>query len=246
MKNQNISNVVNGMLAVAQTKKALNIVAIKSLNAKVNDAEKQRFLNSLELAQLIAQTLPQFESFFESVKNKLKDSGFTAKDLPKKDEIIKMVYGFEKSFFHKLNRVGNLPKNIVNKFNDKCEEARKQGIKPQQSIEALETWSKNFDSHKGESDVTKEAILELREDNTKDKKQSVWTIKQGNKVLTLFSDNSTTCNFTAIEINDLLDSVLLPFIRSTYPIKKTTTKKETARLERTQKERIAKIANGLN
>ncbi len=44
----------------------------------------------------------------------------------------------------------------------------------------------------------------------------------------------------------MLDSVLIPFIRSTYPIKKTTTKKETARLERTQKERIAKIANGLN
>jgi hypothetical protein len=246
MKNQNISNVVNGMLAVAQTKKALNIVAIKSLNAKVNDAEKQRFLNSLELAQLIAQTLPQFEAFFESVKNKLKDGGFTAKELPKKDEIIKMVYGFEKSFFHKLNRVGKLPKNVVNKFNDKCDEARKQGIKPQQSIEALETWSKNFDSHKGSADVTKEAILDLREDSTKEKKQAIWTIKQGNKVLTIFDDNSTTCNFTAIEINDLLDSVLIPFIRSTYPIKKTTTKKETARLEKTQKERISKIANGLN
>jgi len=143
-------------------------------------------------------------------------------------------------------RTGKIPKNIVNKFNDKCEELRKNGGRPNQSIEALETWAKHFDNHKGQNGVSKDEIQELREDSTKDKKVAIWTLKQGNKVITIFNDNSTECNFTAIEINDLLDSVLIPFIRSTYPIKKTTTKKETARLERTQKERIAKITNGLN
>lgn len=245
MNNQKLKALVNTALTATKNKQAnlLNVKSVKDLSNKIETCENQRFMLSLELSQLIFKRKEDFDLFCTAIQNKAKDEGLKK---PTKDEIIPLVYGFEKSQFHKYLRTGKIPNNIVNKFNDKCDELRKSGGRPNQSIEALETWAKHYDTHKGQNGVTKDEIQELREDSSKEKKQAVWTLKQGNKAITIFNDNSTECNFTAIEINDLLDSVLIPFIRSTYPIKKTTTKKETARLERTQKERISKIANGLN
>ncbi len=221
MKNQNIAVIVNGMLATAPTKKALALTAIKSLTAKVNDAEKQRFMNSLELAQMLAQTKPQFEDFCKAVINKLKDGGATASDLPKKDELIKLVYGFQKSFYYKLIKVGELPKNVVNKFIDKCDEAEADGKDFARSIEALNTWAKNFDDHKGEADADAESIADLRDGG--ERRQVLWGIKSGKLKLNFFSDGTSETNFTDAEINALLVEITA-HIKSKYAEKKTTPK----------------------
>lgn len=221
MKNQNIAVIVNGMLATAPTKKALALTAIKSLTAKVNDAEKQRFMNSLELAQMLAQTKPQFEDFCKAVINKLKDGGATASDLPKKDELIKLVYGFQKSFYYKLIKVGELPKNVVNKFIDKCDEAEADGKDFARSIEALNTWAKNFEDHKGEADADAESIADLRDGG--ERRQVLWGIKSGKLKLNFFSDGTSETNFTDAEINALLVEITA-HIKSKYAEKKTTPK----------------------
>lgn len=221
MKNQNIAVIVNGMLATAPTKKALALTAIKSLTAKVNDAEKQRFMNSLELAQMLAQTKPQFEDFCKAVINKLKDGGATASDLPKKDELIKLVYGFQKSFYYKLIKVGELPKNVVNKFIDKCDEAEADGKDFARSIEALNTWAKNFDDHNGEADADAESIADLRDGG--ERRQTLWGIKSGKLKLNFFSDGTSETNFTDSEINALLVEITA-HIKSKYAEKKTTPK----------------------
>ena len=221
MKNQNIATIVNGMLATAPTKKALALTAIKSLTAKVNDAEKQRFMNSLELAQMLAQTKTQFEDFCKAVINKLKDGGTPAKDLPKKDELIKLVYGFQKSFYYKLIKVGELPKNVVNKFIDKCDDAEKDGKDFARSVEALNTWAKNFETHKGEADADAESIADLRDGG--ERREVAWGIKEGKLKLNFFTDGSSETNFTDAEINDLLIRITA-HIKSKYAEKKTTPK----------------------
>ena len=221
MKSQNIATIVNGMLATAPTKKALALTAIKSLTAKVNDAEKQRFMNSLELAQMLAQTKTQFEDFCKAVINKLKDGGTPAKDLPKKDELIKLVYGFQKSFYYKLIKVGELPKNVVNKFIDKCDEAEKDGKDFARSIEALNTWAKNFETHKGEADADAESIADLRDGG--ERREVAWGIKEGKLKLNFFTDGTSETNFTDAEINDLLIRITA-HIKSKYAEKKTTPK----------------------
>lgn len=221
MKSQNIATIVNGMLATAPTKKALALTAIKSLTAKVNDAEKQRFMNSLELAQVLAQTKPQFEDFCKAVTNKLKDGGTPAKDLPKKDELIKLVYGFQKSFYYKLIKVGELPKHVVNKFIDKCDEAEKDGKDFARSIEALNTWAKNFETHKGEAETDVESIADLRDGG--ERRSVVWSIKSDKLKLNFFSDGTSETNFTDAEINALLVEITA-HIKSKYAEKKTTPK----------------------
>ena len=236
-----LASVVSGMLALAQNKKALALTAIKSLTAKVNDAEKQRFMNSLELAQMLAQTKPQFEDFCKAVINKLKDSGTPAKDLPKKDELIKLVYGFQKSFYYKLIKVGELPKNVVNKFIDKCDEAEKDGKDFARSIEALNTWAKNFETHKGEADADAESIADLRDGG--ERREVAWGIKSGKLKLNFFTDGSSETNFTDAEINALLVEITA-HIKSKYAEKKTTPK-QREKLDAVQREKKPVAVNKL-
>ena len=241
MKSQNIAVIVNGMLTTAQTKKALALTAIKSLTAKVNDAEKQRFMNSLELAQVLAQTKPQFEDFCKAVINKLKDGGTPAKDLPKKDELIKLVYGFQKSFYYKLIKVGELPKHVVNKFIDKCDEAEKDGKDFARSIEALNTWAKGYDEHKGEADADAESISDLRDGG--ERRETLWGIKSGKLKLNFFSDGTSETNFTDAEINALLVEITA-HIKSKYAEKKTTPK-QREKLDAIQREKKPVAVNKL-
>ena len=241
MKSQTIATIVNGMLATAPTKKALALTAIKSLTAKVNDAEKQRFMNSLELAQVLAQTKPQFEDFCKAVINKLKDSGTPAKDLPKKDELIKLVYGFQKSFYYKLIKVGELPKHVVNKFIDKCDEAEKDGKDFARSIEALNTWAKGYDEHKGEADADAESIADLRDGG--ERRETLWSIKSGKLKLNFFSDGTSETNFTDAEINALLVEITA-HIKSKYAEKKTTPK-QREKLDAIQREKKPVAVNKL-
>jgi hypothetical protein len=237
MNNQQISNLISGMLMTAQNKKALSLVAVKSLTSKVNDAEKQRFMTSLELAQLLAQTKEQFANFCTTATDKLKDGGATSKELPKKADLIKLVYGFKASYYYKLVKIGELPKNVVNKFIDKCDEAEKDGKDFARSIEALNTWAKNFEEHKGEADADTESISDLRSNG--DKKVILWQIKEGNKTLTMYSDHTHKTDFTLIEINAFFNEVLKPSILSTFAIKKATTSKPTATKKEVKKKPTA-------
>jgi hypothetical protein len=239
MNNQQISNLVNGMLATAQTKKALSLVAIKNLSSKVNDAEKQRFMTSLELAQLLAETKEQFENFYLAVKNKLKDGGTTAKEMIQKADFIKMVYGFKASYYYKLIKIGELPKHVVNKFIKKCDEAEKDGKDFARSIEALNTWAKGFEEHKGEADADTESISDLR--NGGDKKVAKSAFKFENIKVTFYTDGSFDTNSTALEIREAFELLTIS-ITSTFPLpKQVRTKKVQTDLGEIQKKRVQKL-----
>ena len=239
MNNQQISTIVSGMLATAQNKKALSLVAVKSLTSKVNDAEKQRFMTSLELAQLLAQTKEQFANFCTTATDKLKDGGANSKELPKKADFIKMVYGFKASYYYKLVKIGELPKPVINKFIDKCDEAEKDGKDFARSIEALNTWAKNFEEHKGEADADTESISDLR--NGGDKKVAKSSFKFENIKVTFYTDGSFDTNSTALEIREAFELLTIS-ITSTFPLpKQVRTKKVQTDLGEIQKKRVAKL-----
>lgn len=238
MNNLQTAKIVSDMLATAPTKKALSLVAIKNLTSKVNDAEKQRFITSLELAQLLAQTKEEFENFFIAVKNKLKDGGATSKDMIAKADFIKLVYGFKASYYYKLVKVGELPKNVVNKFCDKCDEASTSSKDCARSIEALNTWAKNFDEHKGNADADAESISDLR--NGGEKRVVKSAFKFENIKVTFFENGSFETNSTAVEIREAFELFTITMV-STFPQKKKTTAKEKQVLSNIQKERVKKI-----
>lgn len=230
--------------AKGQNAKALDIKGIKELHAEIQNAEKQKYTFSLILAQDLFKVKPKFDEFCASVKNKLKDEGFTAKELPNQADFFLLVYGISKSWALRLIKVGGLPENVVNKFNDLCDKAEANGEEFTRSIDALNTWSKNFEEHKGEAGVDAESISDLRENG--DKKVALWSIKEGNKSLTFYTDHSHKTNFTLLEINAFFNEVLTPAIRSHFAIKKATTSKDKSVLKEVQKKRIEKIATSID
>jgi cyclopropane fatty-acyl-phospholipid synthase-like methyltransferase len=239
MNNQQISTLVNGMLATAQTKRALALTDIKNLTSKVTDAENQRFINSVALGQKLFETKEQFEEFFVSIKNKLKDNGTTAKEMISKADFVKLVYGFKASYYYKLLKIGELPKHVVNKFIKKCDEAEKDGKDFARSIEALNTWAKNFEEHKGEADADTESISDLR--NGGDKKVAKSAFKFENIKVTFYTDGSFDTNSTALEIREAFELLTIS-ITSTFPLpKQVRTKKVQTDLGEIQKKRVAKL-----
>ena len=244
--NTQIATIVSTMLTTAkgQNAKALDIKGIKELHAEIQNAEKQKYTFSLILAQDLAKVKPKFDEFCLSVKNKLKDEGFTAKELPNQADFFLLVYGISKSWALRLIKVGGLPENVVNKFNDLCDKAEANGEEFTRSIDALNTWSKNFEEHEGNAGVDGESIAELRENG--DKKVALWSIKEGNKSLTFYTDHSHKTNFTLLEINAFFNEVLTPAIRSHFAIKKATTTKDKAVLKEVQNKRIEKIATSID
>lgn len=246
MKNQQIATIVNTALTIAkgQNATALKVTEIKKLNAEIQSAEKKKYETSLDLAHALNKVKPQFDEFCVSMKNKLKDEGFTAKELPNQADFFLLVYGISKSWALRLIKVGGIKPEIRNKFNDLCDEAEKNGEDFTRSIDALNTWAKNYDEHKGEAGVDSESISDLREGG--DKKVALWSIKEGNKSLTFYTDHTHKTNFTLLEINAFFNEVLTPAIRSHFAIKKATTSKDKAVLKEVQKKRIEKIATSID
>ena len=223
MKNQKIEATISGMLMASKGKqsKALKVNEIKTAFSKLNDLDKAKFTASLILAQDLAKLKPIFDEFCKAVKNKLKDEGLTAKELPNQDAIIWAVYKITKSWFHRLVKVGGIAPNIVNKFIAKCDEMEANGETPTRSIDALNTWAKSYDDHKGEADTDGESLSDLRDGG--ERRETLWAIKSGKLKLNFFADGTSETNFTDAEINALLVEITA-HIKSKYAEKKTTPK----------------------
>ena len=245
MKNQNIATIVNGMLTTAKNAqgKALKVTEIKSLNAKIQTAERQKYDVSLDLARELFKVQPAFDEFFKALINRLKDDKLTAKELPKKSEVMTMVWGLSKSWLYRLIKVGGIAPEIRNKFNDLCDEAEANGEPFTRSIDALNTWASKYDEHKGEADTDGESLAELRASNGG--KVVAWQIKEGNKTLTMYTDHTHKTNFTLLEINAFFNEVLTPAIRSGFAIKKVDARGKKV-IEAVQKERLKNVAKHLN
>ena len=243
MKNQKIATLISDMLMTAKGKqsKALKVNEIRTAFAKLNEIDKTKFTASLVLAQDLAKLKPLFDEFCKAVKNKLKDEGFTAKELPNQDTIIWEVYKITKSWFHRLVKVGGIEKHIVNKFIAKCDEMEANGETPTRSIDALNTWSKSYDDHKGDADTDGESLSDLR--GGKERRETLWSIKSGKLKLTFFSDGTSETNFTDSEINALLVEITA-HIKSKYAEKKTTPK-QREKLDAMQREKKPTAVNKL-
>lgn len=244
MKNHKIATIIDGMLMTAKGKqsKALKVTEIRNAFAKLNEIDKAKFTASLVLAQDLASLKPLFDEFCKAVKNKLKDEGFTAKEMPNQEEIIWAVYKITKSWFHRLVKVGGIEKHIVNKFIAKCDEMEANGETPTRSIDALNTWAKSYEDHKGEADTDGESLSDLR--GGKERRETEWSIKKGKLKLTFFSDGTSETNFTDSELEGLLVEITA-HIKTKYTTAKNLTKKDREKLDTIQRERKPIAVNKL-
>ena len=239
MNNQSIFGIVNGMLTTKQTKQALELGTINTLIANVSKNDILRWESSTALAQKLYETSEQFADFCKGVINVCKDSDIICT----KKDIIPLVYKMTAGNFYKVVTAGAIPKNIVIKFSEACNKAEADGLKFARSIEALNSWAKKYDEHKGESGADADSISDLRDGA--DKRTAIWSVSFGDLKCTLFNDGTHKTNFTEIEINDFLNQNLIPTIRSMFATPKPLTKIQKEVLNKVAKNKAVKLTKDL-
>ena len=239
MNNQSIFGIVNGMLTTKQTKQALELGTINTLIANVSKNDILRWEAQTDLCQKLYETSEQFTDFCKGVINLAKDSEI---EVTKKD-IIPLVYRMTGGNYYKCIKAGAIPKNIVIKFSEACNEAEADGLKFARSIEALNSWYKKYDEHKGESGADAESIADLRDGA--DKRQAVWSVSDGAKKCVVFNDGTFKSDFSNEDINTFLNDTLIIKIRSMFATPKPLTKIQKEVLNKVAKNKAVKLTKDL-
>ena len=239
MKNTTISTIVSTALTTAQTKKALNLGEVNKCIANVTKNDILRWEAQTDLCQKLYETSEQFTDFCKGVINLAKDSEI---EVTKKD-IIPLVYRMTGGNYYKCIKAGAIPKNIAIKFSEACNEAEANGLKFARSIEALNSWAKKYDDHKGECGADAESIADLRDGA--DKRTAIWSVSLGDLKCTLFNDGTHKTNFTEEQINTFLNAQLIPTIRSMFATKPEITKEQKEVLNKVAKNKAVKLNKDL-
>ena len=166
---------VNGMLTTKQTKNALQLGKVTQLNNAVLNAEKQRFLNSCELGALLFKTSEQFNDLFKAYKNKAKDEKLPKDEIADKGLLIEHVYGFQKSWYYKLIKVGEIPAEKVSEYLELCEKTKGAKI----TIENLLVWAKakeNPEISDDEISVDSDGIADLKAVTSEDRAKKTYFV----------------------------------------------------------------------
>ncbi len=145
----------SNFLSLPTVKEALNLTEVKRTQRSINNAHKSKFNHTMKLTALIKSAVEWFES--DEGKDTLREEGIEWN----KEAFGKKVFGYQKSFFYKLVKVGNLDTRIVDAFNTKCDEI---GADANRSIAGLLDFSRTIDLDNLEvsEDATEEEIEEAQ------------------------------------------------------------------------------------
>lgn len=144
-------------LAMPNVKEALNLNEVKRAQRNINNAHKSKFNHTMTLSALVKKAVNWFES--EEGQDALREEGISWN----KEQFGNKVFGYQKSFFYKLIKVGNLDERIVDAFNRKCDEI---GTDANRSIAGLLDFSRsvNLDAVEVSEDATEEEVQEAQQE----------------------------------------------------------------------------------
>lgn len=158
---QNLLSIETAFLNKAEIKTALNLTEIKGVQRTLSNGQKKKFDSTLQLSKLVTNAVNWFKS--EDGKAKCSEEGITWSN----EEFGNKVFGWQKSFFYKVVKVGNLDAEIVDNFKAKCNELEASGKDANRSIEGLLKFAKQVETiseaggEEGEGEET-EAQVEVR------------------------------------------------------------------------------------
>lgn len=141
-------------LNIPQVKTALNLTDIRRGQRNVDNAQKRKFDHSMALAVHVVNAYNWFNSDEGKLAFDEQGLSWTIEDLSKK------VFGWGKSYFHKVRRCGSLDPRVVAAFNRKCDEAGDQAMR---TIANLDKFGRDIDLSELPEDATEEQVTEAIE-----------------------------------------------------------------------------------
>jgi hypothetical protein len=131
-------------LSKSEIKAALQLTQIKGLQKNILNGQKKKFGQTLELSKLVAASVQWFKS--EEGKAKFASEGISWTN----EEFGNKVFGWQKSFFYKVIKAGNLKEETINTFVQKCDEIEATGKDANRTLENLLKYAKNEGANEGE------------------------------------------------------------------------------------------------
>lgn len=148
-----MNTILNQFLAIAEVKEALKINEIKSAKTGLQNGQKKKFEASLTLSKLVENA----SNFYDKNKARMNEAGVTLK----KEEFFESLFGFQKSFAYKLNRVAKLEQSVIDEFTQKCNAQEREGKPSDRSINALLKFAKGEGEEGEEGEERAETIFTL-------------------------------------------------------------------------------------
>ena len=132
----------------------MNLTDIRRGQRNVDNAQKRKFDHSMNLAVHVVNAYTWFNSDEGKLAFEEQGLSWTIEDLSKK------VFGWGKSYFHKVRRCGSLDARVVAAFNRKCDEAGDQAMR---TIANLDKFGRDIDLSELPEDATEEQVTEAIE-----------------------------------------------------------------------------------
>ena len=180
-------SIEQNFLRMPQVKTALNLTAINKALNNVKNAQKRKYEHTMTMALLVKNSVEYFES--EEGKNLFAEEGI---QWSKADLGLK-VFGWQKSFFYKLLKAGNLDQRIIDSFKRVCDN---QGTDANRSLAGLLEFSRtvDLDSLELSDDASEEEVDEAISEAISDAEQSASNEERIDTLITLSFKNPDGTN----------------------------------------------------
>ena len=143
-------------------KQGLQLSEVTKLQKAVVTNQKKSFDDTLKLGVIMGQGLEWFKS--DDSQAIFNEEGVTWTT----EEFAQKVFGYGKSFFHRVIKASKVDASIVEKFHEKCDELEAQGKSVHRGVDALIKFAKAVEENateggeEGEGDA--DAEVETREE----------------------------------------------------------------------------------
>lgn len=154
MSNVTLLPIEQDFLNNPAVKTALNLNDIRRGQRNVDNAQKRKFEHTMTLAGHVASAYEWYKSPEGVLAMDEQGLSWTIVDFSKK------VFGWEKSYFHKVRRAGNLDPRITTAFLTKCDELGDSAVR---TLAGLLSFANDIDLSELPENATEEEVSEALE-----------------------------------------------------------------------------------
>jgi len=142
----NLLSIEASFLNLPQVKQGLQLAEVRTLQRGITNAKKKKFEQSLQLSKVVLQAFEWFQG--KEAQALCNEEGITWTN----EAFAQKLFGWQKSYFHKVIKAAKLEAAIVETFKVKCDELEANNGRPNRSIEGLLKFAKASQQTSEDSD----------------------------------------------------------------------------------------------
>ena len=202
----NLLSIEASFLNLPQVKQGLQLNEVRTLQRGITNAKKKKFEQSLQLSKVVLQAFEWFQG--KEAQALCNEEGITWTN----EAFAQKLFGWQKSYFHKVIKAAKLEAAIVETFKVKCDELEANNGRPNRSIEGLLKFAKASQQTSEDSDGGSEESEGGQSENSvevENRAQTIFTLTfkavMGNISVRIDESGAVKTTNTRAEISAAID-----------------------------------------